>query len=183
MEITNQVRARGPFRSLAAFVNRSLEEKRNSAITTERDIRECGALQAALDAKDANVNAAIPTTTAEKTDNLTGDFRPILEGQSQATGNAGFLLQGDILQALGPTLTVRSDTFVIRSYGNAVDKDGEVISQAWCEAVLQRIPAPVLATDNSDPTKPLNTTLDNPGSRFGRRFEILSFRWLNSNEI
>lgn len=183
VEITNQVRARGPFRSLAAFVNRSLTEKTNSAITTERDIRESGALQAALDAKNTRINSAIPTTTAQKTDNLTGDFKPILDGQSQAAGNAGFLLQGDILQALGPILTVRSDTFVIRTYGSAVDKNGKVTSQAWCEAVLQRTPTPVLATDNSDPAKPPNTTLDNPGSKFGRKFEIISFRWLNSNEI
>lgn len=184
VEITNQVRARGPFRSLGAFVNRSLTVKQNAAITTERDIRESGALQAALDAKVTKINDAIPTKTAEKTDKLTGDFKFDLAGQSQAAGNAGFLLQGDILQALGPVLTVRSDTFVIRTYGNAVDKKGNIIAKAWCEAVVQRTPTPLLPSDNSDPANPVPiTTLDKPGTKFGRKFELVSFRWLYANEI
>ena len=183
-EIANQVRARGPFRSLGAFVNRSLTTKTNAAITTERDIRESGALQAALDAKSTKINDAIPARTAEKTDNLTGEFNFNLAGQSQAAGNVGFLLQGDILQALGPVLTVRSDTFVIRTYGSAMDKSGNIIAKAWCEAVIQRTPTPVLNTDNSDPANPVpTTTLDKPGTRFGRRFELVSFRWLNASEI
>lgn len=184
IEIVNQVRARGPFRSLGAFVNRSLTNKKNAAIKTERDIKESGALQAALDAKDTGINSAIPTTTAQKADNLTGDFKPILDGQSQAAGNAGFLLQGDILQALAPVLTVRSDTFVIRTYGSAVDKSGNTTAKAWCEAVIQRTPKAVLTNDKPDSASPaIATTLDKPGITFGRRFEIISFRWLNSNEI
>ncbi len=185
LEIVNQVRARGPFRSLGAFVNRSLAEKKNAAVTTERDIRESGALQAALDSTNTKINSAIAATNAGATDDLNGSqFQKITGNQSQAAGNAGFLLQGDVLQALGPVLTARSDTFVIRTYGSATDKSGNTTARAWCEAVVQRTPSPVLANDKPDSATPaITTTLDKPGITFGRKFEIISFRWLNSNEI
>ena len=42
---------------------------------------------------------------------------------------------------LGPVLTVRSDTFLVRAYGDAVNPlTGAVGSRAWCEAVVQRVP-------------------------------------------
>jgi hypothetical protein len=184
IEIVNQVRARGPFRSIGAFVNRSLTDKKNAAITTERDIKESGALQAALDSQKTKINAAIPSTIAQTTDDLAGDFQKITAGQSQAAGNAGFLLQGDILQALAPVITVRSDTFVIRTYGSAVDKSGKTTAKAWCEAVIQRTPKPLLTKDKPDSaSSATDTTLDKPGITFGRKFEIISFRWLSPNEI
>ncbi len=184
-EIVNQVRARGPFRSLGSFVNRSLTDKQNAAITTERDIKESGALQAALDSKRARINSEIAATNAGITDNLNGaQFQQITSNQSQAAGNAGFLLQGDILQALGPILTVRSDTFVIRAYGSAVDKSGNTTARAWCEAVVQRTPKPLLTRDKANlVSPPSDTTLDRPGITFGRKYELISFRWLSSNEI
>lgn len=185
LEIVNQVRARGPFRSLGAFVNRSLAEKKNTTILTERDIKESGALQAALDSTKTKINSAISTTNSGTTDDLNGSqFQKITGNQSQAAGNAGFVLQGDILQALGPVLTARSDTFVIRAYGSATNKNGLTTARAWCEAVIQRTPNPVLATDKPDSvSSAIPTTLDKPGITFGRKFEIISFRWLSPNEI
>ena len=167
-----QVRARGPFRNLGDFVNRSLIEAPSSY--TGQDIRESGAIQAALDASETNINSALPAGVSEEASDLTGNqFQKIISGKPQATGSAGFVLQGDVLQAIAPIFTVRSDTFVIRTYGNSKDKVGNVTAQAWCEAVVQRVPDSYSATG----------TLANPNSPFGRKFEIVAFRWLNKNEI
>ncbi len=186
IQIVKQVRARGPFRSLGAFVNRSLEESANNTVTTDRDIRESGALQAALDSEAAKINTDLPAGVSEEATNLTGDFQPIIDGYPQAAGNAGYLLQGDLLQALAPQLTVRSDTFTIRAYGDARNKTGDVVARAWCEAVIQRVPDPY------DSTQPLASSpiifdapsaLTHPGGSFGRKFVLQSFRWLAKDEI
>jgi hypothetical protein len=70
-----------------------------------------------------------------------------------------------IMAALGPMLTVRSDTFRIRAYGEAVNPadPGRIEALAYCEAIVQRTPDPM------------------PG--FGRRFVITYFRWLGPEDI
>jgi len=186
VEIVNQVRARGPFRSMGDFVNRSLVKSTNPKALIERDIRESGALQAALDSNYAGINAKIPAGVSEDATNLSGDFQPILDGYPQATGNAGYLLQGDILQALAPQLTVRSDTFTIRAYGEARNKNGGVTARAWCEAVVQRVPDPYdlsLPPAASPVTFDAPSPLTHPGGPFGRKFILESFRWLSHQEI
>ncbi|MDP0498997.1 MAG: hypothetical protein Q7P63_02755 [Verrucomicrobiota bacterium JB022] len=53
----------------------------------------------------------------------------------------GVIDQADLLLALGPWLAVRSDTFRIVFYGEAVHpRSGEVTARAWGEAILQRTP-------------------------------------------
>ena len=44
----------------------------------------------------------------------------------------------DVLNSIGPNLTARSDTFVVRAYGEALDDAGNVIGKAWVEVVVQR---------------------------------------------
>lgn len=91
-----------------------------------------------------------------------------------------FLSQRDILSRIGSFLTVRADTFVIRTYGevrNPVTHDIEAV--AYGEAVVQRIPQPFdwdSVNDQANPTTAL-------GRQFGRKFEIISFRWLSPDEI
>jgi Tfp pilus assembly protein PilX len=70
-----------------------------------------------------------------------------------------------ILAALGPMLTVRSDTFRIRAYGEATNPayPAKTEAAAYCEAIVQRTPDPL------------------PG--FGRRFVITYFRWLGPDDI
>jgi hypothetical protein len=99
----------------------------------------------------------------------------------RSCGIPGWLTQADILQVLGPLISVRSDTFKIRSYGEALDPTtGKVIARAWCEAVVQRLPEYVdssnLPTDRDTALNPINRV-------FGRRFELVTMRWLNANEI
>ena len=76
---------------------------------------------------------------------------------------------------------MRSDTFTIRAYGESIAPGtDEVRARAWCEATVQRYPDPVPQTGaSSDPL----AELVNPSSRFGRSFRLISFRWLNANEV
>lgn len=66
---------------------------------------------------------------------------------------------------LAPWLTVRSDTFRLRAYGETRNpaEPATVVAAAWCEALVQRQPE------------------EFPGA--GRRFIVLGFRWLGPDDI
>lgn len=163
VEIVEEVRERGPFLTLGEFVNRKLDDDEAGA---------SGALQAAL---DRTVNQSI--------DNSFGDEarHPALpDGSLQAAGFSGYLLQGDILQALSPYMTPRSDTFTIRSYGEARAPDGDIVlARAWCEAVVQRVPDACPDRNSGEVLEELAS----PTSPFGRQFRLVSFRWLSPEEV
>ena len=185
-EVVVQVRKRGPFLSLSEFVNRQL--------TTDKELAVAGALQAALNTltkaggsnnpmaalQDARTQAnPTPPTVAGK-ENQTGyKFIEAAEGYS-AYGLPGWTRQADILRPLAPILAARDDTFTIRAYGDARDPQGRVMARSVCEAVVRRtrgfVDPAELAEITSSPKKTLNKT-------FGRRFEIISFRWLAANEV
>lgn len=166
-EIVREVRERGPFRSLAEFVNRDPAASNN-------DHRLKGALQAAL---DRSVNSKLPADVGAPSRKPPGAaFSNAINGESNAAGSASYLLQGDVLQSLAPALQARSDYFRIRTCGEALDGDGRVIARAWCEAFVQR-GAPYV--DTTEQAWLAATELKSPANRkFGRRFEIVSFRWL-----
>jgi hypothetical protein len=93
----------------------------------------------------------------------------------------GWLSQADLLAILGPVLTARSDTFLVRAYGDAANPaTGNVESCAWCEAVVQRVPDYVDAGDPADATV---DTLGEPNRIYGRRFQIVRFRWLSASDV
>lgn len=176
-EIVKQVQARGPFLSMAEFVNRQLGP------TGEKTL--AGALQTAIDTSGVNAEAAggakgNVNILASKTSGLSLATPEALEGSS-TQGAPGYLMQADVLAVLGNAATVRSDTFKIRGYGEAVDKAGNVIARAHCEAVVQRRPEYI---DPQDKAAVLPDALLSTANRnFGRRFEIMSFRWLSDVEI
>ena len=89
-----------------------------------------------------------------------------------------YLTQADLLSTLGPQLAARSDTFTIRTYGETTNPaTASVGSRAWCEAVVQRMPDYVDdSTDAWAGSAGTNLT-------FGRRFKIVSFRWLTPQDI
>jgi len=97
-----------------------------------------------------------------------------LKPASKAWGAPGFLTQADLLQPLGPVISARSDTFVIRCYGESRGSSGRVAAQAWGEAVVQRIPDAVEA-EGEQPFE-----VNHP---LGRRFVVRHFRWLSPNEV
>ena len=100
-----------------------------------------------------------------------------------STGIPGWLMQGDVLQSIGSVLTARSDTFVIRSYGEARDASGKVAAKAWCEAVVQRVPDYLDGAATGNPANAVRTSLTTINQKFGRRFKLVSFRWLTPNDI
>jgi hypothetical protein len=164
--LVSEIKKRGPFLTLGSFINRSLKDD---------DTGRSGPLQAAL---DQTVNKNLDDDFEEVSD--TTKFTNIAAGSTQGAGFPGQLLQSDILQALGPYLTVHSDTFTIRSYGEARDKSGKPTATAWCEVVVQRQLEPLTSTTTAKPTL---EELANPTSPFGRSFRMVSFRWLHENEI
>lgn len=170
-EIVAEVKQRAPFGSLADFINR-----RPSAPATTPELRERGALQAAL---DKTINANLPGGTSgqsgAKAQNVAipgYDTGYTTDEDRTGTGAPGWLLQGDLLQAIGPLLAARSDTFIIRAYGDATDAQGNITARAWCEAVVQR------SVSKVDPSETIAEA--GPADSFGRRFNVIGFRWLDA---
>ena len=184
-EIVNEVRARGPFLSLSEFVNRQL---------SSGNLALAGTIQAALNTLAADPDDPInPYSVIQKSStkvdlaNLpdpgnTGydkGFAAAAEGYS-AYGLPGWTRQADVLRPIAPILSARDDTFTIRAYGDARDKSNNITSRATCEAVVRR------TRDFVDPADaPEITTLPTSAANliFGRRYEIISFRWLSDSEI
>ncbi len=75
----------------------------------------------------------------------------------RSTGIPGWLTQADVLQVIGPALTTRSDTFRIRAYGEALDANGNSVAKAYCEAIVQRVPA--YLDPSQPPIRPRHRTL------------------------
>ena len=103
--------------------------------------------------------------------------------ESIAEFSSQWLTQGDILTTLAPVLFPRSDTFVIRAYGQAVNPaTGATEGHAWCEATVQRVPEYFDKANDVEEVAPaaLTSALN---QTFGRRFKIVSFRWLTRSDI
>jgi Tfp pilus assembly protein PilX len=98
----------------------------------------------------------------------------------RSTGIPGWITQADILQIIGPALASRSDTFRIRAYGEALDPEGNIIAKAWCEAVVQRQPEYI---DPANPATDRAAALSGINQKFGRRFNVVAFRWLSPQEV
>lgn len=181
-EIVKEVKARGPFLSVADFVNRRPD-------SSDSYQQALGALQAAIDKSGLNKRFTDPGRLVATTDfsALPGSASVGSEpAPARAFGSAGHLTQAKLLTAIGTQITVRSDTFVIRTYGDSRDASGKILAKAWCEATVQRLPEYVDAADRPEDSDgwPLPTDKLSPvNSRFGRAWKIQSFRWLSGSEI
>ena len=85
-----------------------------------------------------------------------------------------------MLNALAPFITPRSDTFVIRSLGEAKDAGGKVTARLRLEATVQRVPDWLDPAD--DPATPVAALKSAANRNFGRRFVLVSIRELPSPE-
>jgi len=198
-----QVKRRGPFLNFSEFINRRLENS---------ELGLMGALQAAIDYDDASPDSGSINYRYKSTGNLrispsdlgSNEYpTPEAVEGSRLAGIPGYVIQSDLLKPIANTLQVRDDTFRIRAYGEALDSEGKVIARAWCEAIVQRNPRYVdPANEAHEPAylyegNPLdgsydprwngefiaNGKLTETNRRFGRKFEIISLRWLNSDEV
>ena len=110
-----------------------------------------------------------------------------LNGANSESYTSSYLTQQDVLTAIAPFLSARSDTFVIRAYGDAVNPfdDQEILALAYCEAIVQRTHAKH-ATEYqngaSGDIDPMTKTLGVSGS-FGRQFKVIAFRWMTGDEL
>jgi len=192
-ELVKQIKRRGPFLSLAEFVNRQICADNTS------NTNQSGALQAAIDAQTANYGDGINNGNALISYTLnSGDVDSALPNKAAAvgamnTGITGFVTQADLLKPIVNTLSARSDTFIIRSYGE-VSQHGTVLSRAWCEAVVHRTPEFVDQTDRAlsaqdtdgqmiGDAAAITSLQSNINKQFGRRFRVIQFRWLTPDEI
>ncbi|BCX49594.1 hypothetical protein HAHE_35020 [Haloferula helveola] len=103
-----------------------------------------------------------------------------MEQGYRSTGIPSWVTQADVLQVIGPAISTRSDTFKVRACGQALDADGNLLASAYCEAVVQRHPEYL---DPVDPPEARGGSLSNINQLFGRKFELVSFRWLSPDEI
>ena len=183
-EIVEQVKARGPFLSLSEFMNRRL--------SSDRSLARVGAVEAALNelaTRGASENpfADIQSSFTETVTVPLGVTYPFVEAAegNLAYGFPGWMRQADVLRPIAPILSARDDTFVIRAYGECKDPlTGEAKSGAWCEAVLQRRADYVDSINDETIALPSESTLTSEiNKRFGRRFVIVSFRWLSEDEV
>lgn len=101
----------------------------------------------------------------------------------RSTGIPGWVTQADVLQVIGASITARSDTFRIRTFGEALDANGKSTAKAYCEAVIQRTPAYVDPSNPATARDSVATPLSNINKTYGRQYQIVSFRWLSAQEI
>ncbi len=179
-ELIREIRNRGPFLSLADFVNRRIGPDND-----ETNIK--GAVQAALDQINVNQQAYFDGIELGAAQLGNHGYKSVRAGSgNNAAAAPGAITQGDVLTPLGSRITVRADTFRIRAYGEARDSSGnQVTARAWCEAIVQRVPAYVDPADDPSVRLPIPTDAASgtANQRFGRRFHITGFRWLDPSEV
>ncbi|MEP2776475.1 MAG: hypothetical protein ABJQ29_05655 [Luteolibacter sp.] len=180
-EIVKQVKQRGPFLSLSEFVNRRLSSDDNLAMAGAIETALMKLAESGTDNPFKDIQDAFPQKATLPSDASTIYKYPKAATGDAAYGTAGWPRQADILRPIAPIISARDDTFVIRAYGEARNaKTGKVTASSWCEAVVQRKANYVDSQDK--PTAYANIQSD-LNKKFGRRFDVVSFRWLSPDEI
>lgn len=86
-----------------------------------------------------------------------------------------FLSQADILSAISPALSPRSDTFKIRAGAVILNPiTGKQEGVAYCEATIQRYPDLV----ENNPAGEMNNAIG-----LGRKFRIENIKWLSTSQL
>ena len=125
------------------------------------DFLNKGILQEAIDRTDINTIDGSSYNTSSRANRIPRNA-------------PAFLNQADVLNTIAPFIQARSDTFRIRSYGDAVNPvTGKIEGRAWCEAWVQRVPQLM------DESKDIADSADG----LGRKFKIVHFKWLDESNI
>jgi hypothetical protein len=154
--------------------------------TSTREFALSGVLQTAIDKSGINGlesgNSGLWETT-----NL--DYYPLYEEgdltaeeRPRTDGMPGSLTQADLLNKIGHLLQARSDTFVIRSSGDTINRfssgANQSSGQAYYEIIVQRTPEYV---DSSELAyDPVNSATNR---KFGRKYQIVSQGWVSREDI
>lgn len=195
-EIVEEIRRRGPFLSIADFVNRWLvahPDQRGLSGTIQTAIdrvsREEGRINhefyqklAGDTVKDVATASLHPNNTAGIfTDNINERVESYYGGLALTTqtssyrGGPRYLMQADVLGVIGSLLQVRGDTFVVRAYGEStLPATGNRTATAYVELTVQRVAEPANLGAGS--------TLVRPDAQ-GRRFIVTGMRWLTEAEV
>ena len=203
-----------PFLSLSDFINRSIDQEDFDGSPARKRFMYTGALQSAIDQSGLNGKATFNALGASQSDNdglweddyvyepykgaastASSPYSPYLadsvaaiEDRPLMEGAPGFLMQADVLSKIGGKLSARSDTFMIRSYGNSTGPfTGSSEAESYFELVVQRTPE-YLDSDPASGNPPAPATdapesLNSLNEDFGRRYEIVSQRWINKGDI
>ncbi len=175
--IVAEIRDRGPFLSLSEFFNRKLLPPNDPNISQSL----AGAVESGLLTLSKSSDSPYDDITTAFPDNASihtspGKFTNAEVG-SAVYGTPGWTRQADLMRPLAPALTARDDTFIIRVYGESSNGGGK----AWCEAVVTRTADFVDAvTDNKEE---IYSNLSLTNKTLGRKYKIVSFRWLSSDEV
>ena len=209
--IVMEVRKRGPFVSLADFINRRLRDDHDE--TSHMGVLDAAIMASGLnerfsdDAKYQTTAVNVGTRVDAPDNNLqvfkdgyryrdSGGQYTTVQPVTQAWGLPGFLTQGDLLEPLAPAITVRGDAFTVRAYGES-RADGVVKARAWLEVTVERIPGYVDSGTSGSGNRATDSpwllqyatgqyvagSLTDVNRRFGREFVIKNFRWLSPEEI
>lgn len=188
-KIIKEIKERGPFLSLGDFINRRI-------VTGNTNDGLFGTLEAAIRA--SGINAPLTTPSGALSEYAEDDLPkqvPLPEGYitevfegSYAEGISQWITQADLLQRIGPFITARSDTFTVRAYGEALDSTGKLVSEALCEATVQRTYNYVDDAANSPNQASIRFNNSNENfeagslttlnDQFGRKYKIISLKWL-----
>lgn len=213
VEIVKQVRLRGPFLSLSEFVNRQLATPQPSNPLDPSLNGALGTALKALENAGNSFNPALNAQNIGKTTSRVGDFNgldqklplgdwansppPAVQGDYlhpkaaegfSTFGFPGWPRQADVLDRLAPVISVRDETFIVRAMGTSPLVNG-TSAKIWCEAVYQRLPEYVDASvpPHEAPLGDITPSTASNARRvnvvLGRRFRLISFRWLTPKEL
>jgi hypothetical protein len=192
-EIVAQVKRRGPFRSLAEFINRTLPDDDSSVSDDWESDALQGALAAAIENAGVNKRFRDEMILAVSHRNFDKELKTAARktgGSTSASGPAashapGFLTQADLLSRLGPCLSARSDTFRVRFYGETTGtsptNEGTDESHFQGEAIFQRLPE--VAEQDEVSSGVASSSDGDDWNGLHRTFALIGFRWLRDNEI
>lgn len=154
-----------PFRSFAQFLGpQRLESFRHPL--------ENGAYMSVLEAAvyDTMMDTSLPLAKRLNRD---------ATGQLIWWDTPSFVTGGDLWAQFAHYAAVRSDTFRVRAYGRSDNSVGALQAEAWCEALVQRVPqlhGQALRVEDATQVRFAN-------DGFGRKFRVVSLRWLRKDEL